>query len=120
MLVNILGNTINTEGIYRIGPIYPEEKFAIAYKFKIMFFNDKDMVIERSVGEDVTFEDLGEEVTDSYKKNWPLGNCMIKIYAQGTDQLVIAKRTYDKISKLRSELENIWQGHQSPILKLEY
>jgi hypothetical protein len=71
MLVNILGNTINTEGIYRIGPIYPEDKFAIAYKFKIMFFNDKDMIIERSVGEDVTFEDLGEEVTDSYKKNWP-------------------------------------------------
>ncbi len=120
MLINILGDTIDTEDIYRITPITPEEGFAIAYRFKIMFFNKKDLIIERSVGEDVKFEDLGEEVTSAYKKNWPHGDCVSKIYAHGMDQNIIAKRTYDKVAKLRNELEAYWQGHQSRIIKLEY
>lgn len=122
MLVNILGDTIDTEDIYRIGPIEPEEKtWSTLYYFKIFFLNKKEMRIERSVSDDVLPEDIGDEIlSKKFKKDWPSGDTIHKLFDQKTDINIIAERTKNKLIKVKKELEYLWQGHQSPIHKIEF
>lgn len=109
MKISVLGNIIDTELIYNITPIKESDRW-VDFKFFIKFFNDKELLIERT--SNCYIYDGYIIISGSNSRN--PGNI------EDIHNSEHYKKALKEITTLRDAIIAYWSNNQSAIPKLEF